>query len=39
MDYDYVITDATVLRVGFDGKRAIGVTVSRNGRARRGAIR
>ncbi len=27
-----VITDATVLRVGFDGKRAIGVTVSRNGR-------
>ena len=28
----HVITDATVLRVGFDGKRAVGVVVSRNGR-------
>ena len=26
------MTDATVLRVGFDGKRAVGVVVSRNGR-------
>ncbi|KGC09090.1 MULTISPECIES: GMC family oxidoreductase [Burkholderia] len=28
----HVITDATALRVGFDGKRAVGVVVSRNGR-------
>jgi len=28
----HVITDATVLRVGFDGKRAVGVVVSRDGR-------
>ncbi|WP_049104131.1 GMC family oxidoreductase, partial [Burkholderia cenocepacia] len=28
----HVLTDATVLRVGFDGKRAVGVVVSRNGR-------
>ena len=28
----HVITDATVLRVTFDGKRAAGVAVARNGR-------